>query len=60
MGQESGRNSQRIFFLPISRGCKTISTDALTPIIGIPPIAIKIELKYAYTKSNIAGKFWAS
>lgn len=42
---------QRMFLLQISRGYRTISTDALTVLTGIPPI--QFTLQYEYLKSNI-------
>lgn len=42
---------QRIFLLQISRGFKTISTDALCVMTGIPPI--NISLLYEYNKTRL-------
>lgn len=42
---------QRMFLSLIAKGYKTISTDALTIITGIPPI--KLMLEYTYQKTNL-------
>lgn len=38
--------NQWAFLLQLSKGCKSISTDALNEITGIPHITLSIEYEY--------------